>query len=195
MKLASFILAALLFTGAVRAQDKLIESEIEYNVGTADGKTKFCSVDVTFAFMDNTYKRGGLAVVFASLAWADSRGKLGILLKVSGTDFDALRQPHPFHVNNAFLTLKSIPAPLSGTFQCENALAFCGGYSLPISQIIYDNLYRGDVSIGFNRQPGGLDIVFPISNSSDGAFDARKYAAFRLCMEELIERLSANAAK
>jgi hypothetical protein len=195
MKLAPLALAVILSTCAAKAQDKLIESEIDYSVGTADGQTKYCGVDATIAFMDNSYRKGALSVIFASLAWTDIRGKLGIFLKVGGVDFDALSQPHPFKVHNAFLAVKGLPAPVSGSFQCENALNFCGGYSPPFPpKIIYDNLDKGDVSIGFNRQPGGLDIVFPISSSSNGALDTRKYVAFHVCVEELTERLGANAA-
>ncbi len=196
MKLAPFALAALLYTCSAQAQDKLIESEIDYSVGTADGKTKYCGVDVTIAFMDNSFRKGALSVIFASLSWTDIGGKLGIFLKVAGVDFDALSQPHPFKVHNAFLAVKGLPAPLSGSFQCDNALNFCGGYSPPFPpKIIYDNLDKGDVSIGFNRQPGDLDIVFPISSSSNGEFDARKYVAFHTCVEELTGRFSANGAK
>jgi hypothetical protein len=194
MKIAPLALAAVLYPCSAQGQE-LIESKIEYSVGTADGKTKFCGVDATLSFMDSTYRKGALSVIVASLAWTESRGKLGILLKVTGVDFDALMQPHPFKVYNGFLAVKGVPAPLSGSFQCGNALSFCGGYLPPFPPIIYKNLDKGDVSIGFNRQPGGLDIVFPISSSSQDAFDATKYVAFHMCVEEMSKRLSAKATE
>lgn len=192
MKIAPFAVAALLYPCSAQGQE-LMKSRIEYSVGTADGKTKFCGADAKISFTDNTRRKGEISVIVASLSWTDIRGKLGIFLKLTGVDFDALMQPHPFKVHNAFLAVKGLPAPLSGSFPCDNALNFCGGYLPPFPPIIYDNLGKGDVSVGFNRQPGGLDIVFPFSNSSDGAFDFRKYATFLMCVEELSERLSAKA--
>jgi hypothetical protein len=194
VKSAPFVLAALLCPCTAQGQE-LVESMIEYSVGTADGKTKLCGVDAKISFMDSTYRKGALSVIIASLSWAESRGKLGIFLKVTGLDFDALMQPHPFKVNNAFLAVKGLPVPLSGSFQCENALNFCGGYLPPLAPIIYENIDKGDLSIGFNRQSGGLDIVLPISSSSENAFDPTKYVAFHMCVEEMSKRLSAKAAK
>jgi hypothetical protein len=194
VKIAPFALTALIYPCIAQGQE-LVESRIEYSVGTADGKTKLCAVDAEIAFMDSPYRNGALSVIVASLSWTESRGKLGILLKVTGVDFDDLMQPHPFKVNNAFLAVSGAPAPLSGSFQCENALNFCGGYLPPLAPIIYKKLDRGDVSVGFNRQPGGIDIVFPISSSSENAFDATKYVAFRMCVEEMSKRLSARTAE
>ncbi len=192
MRKAVIVLCATaLITGLAWAQDRLLNSETDYFVSTVDGRTVACGMDLRLVFLDNTYRQGSMSAISASLTWAENRGNLGVLLKVVGVDFDGLMQPNLFKVQKAYLAVKGTAAPLQMPLQCENSLNFCGSYWLPLSALIYGMLPKDQVSIGFNRQQGGIDIVFPISGTVDKAMDAGRYFAFHGCIKELTGRLSA----
>lgn len=196
MKTRAIVFAALLSaSAAAHAQDKLLNSEVSYFVQTAGGITAACGVDVRLVFLDNTYRQGSMEGLSASLSWSEARGNIGILLKVTGIDFDGLMQPHLFKVEHAFLAVKGTPAPLTSSFQCENTLNFCGAYWLPLSAFLYGMLSQGELAIGFNRQPGALDIVFPIKGSYTEVTDQAAFTAFHKCMLELTRRSSENAPR
>ena len=45
-----------------------------------------CGFDEVLVYRDQTYLRGALAGIRASLVWAEDKGNIGLLLKVTGVD-------------------------------------------------------------------------------------------------------------
>jgi hypothetical protein len=72
---------------ALHAQDKIESSEVTFFVQTAGGEPASCGFDELLVYHDQTYLRGALACIRASLVWAEDKGNIGLLLKVTGVDF------------------------------------------------------------------------------------------------------------
>jgi hypothetical protein len=192
------LITVLFLIPAAQGQDKILESEVTYYVQTANGQPAVCGVDMTTVFNDHTYRKGALSGVRSVLSWFEDRGNLGILLKVSGVDFDGSTPPqhYPFKIANAFVAVKGVPLTATpGT--CENQLNFCGTYWLPVSAALSLALNDGNLSIGFNRQQGALDILLPLKNFPREITEFERYSdpsftAFNTCNGALTKRVKAH---
>ncbi len=182
---AAAALAAFLASSAF-GQSKPLESEITYYVQTAGGQTAGCGVDTKTIIADDIYRKGAMTGILATFFWSEHRGNIGIILKVIGMDFNG-GTPSPFKVSNAFMAIKE--APIAGaSAQCEGQFSFCSLYWLPSSASLLEALDQGNLSLGFNREPGGLDIVFPIDGSLSKPQDAKGFMDFHRCVAEMSNR-------
>lgn len=190
---AALAACGVLFPAACHGQSKILRSEITYHTQFSDRQTAVCGIDVTTLFADYTYKGGALAGVRTSLSWAQKQGDVGVLLKVSGVDFEDAQpsKAQMFKVPNAFLTIDGAPLPITRT-ECEDKSSFCGSYWLPFSALIYTGLSKGTLAMGFNRQPAGLDVVFPIKVEAGQIADQESFTAFHKCVVELVRQASEN---
>ena len=123
-------------------------------------------LDAILVYRDHTYQWGRLAGIRASLAWLEDKGNIGLLLKVTGTDFpNADKQDMTarlFRVDHAFVSVDGKVFVPENSGRCEEPAAFCGGYWFPASVVINSGLLPGKLAIGFNREPKGLDISLPL---------------------------------
>jgi hypothetical protein len=187
MKTFARALTLMLLAGAAHAQNKLLNSKISYFTQKAGGRIAMCGIEIRLLFVDDSYKQGAVAAVTGSASWVEDRGNVGVLLKVKAIDFDAAKRPHLSQIASAFLAIKGLAAT-SAPFECENKLGFCGRYWLPASVFLYGALSTGNLSIGFNRQPGGFDLVFPIKSAIAETRDKAGFIAFHKCINALTER-------
>jgi hypothetical protein len=194
-------LVTMLLAPAASGQDKVIETEVGHFVQTSGGKPALCGVENISVISDHTYRNGGLTVATTSLNWHVVRGdNLGVIVKVSGFDFDASNpsKKAQFKVNQAFLAIKGSPVAMGVQFgPCEDGLSLCGGYGLPDSASIYEAAMQDSVSIGFNRSAGGLDVVIPFKYAMPfkTAADQEDFKSFHVCIAQLTAGLKARLAK
>jgi hypothetical protein len=192
MKTFAGALTLLLLASTASAQNKLLNSKISYFTQKTGGRVAICGIDIKLLFVDDSYKQGGVAAVSGSAAWVEDRGNVGVLLKVKAVDFDGSRKPHLSKIARAFLAVKGLAAT-SAPFECENKFNFCGRYWLPASVFLYGALSTGNLSIGFNRQPGGFDLVFPVKSAITETRDKAGFIAFHKCINALTERAAIKA--
>jgi hypothetical protein len=187
-------LAVALSAPGAHGQDKVIETEVGHFVQTSGGQPAICGIENITVIADHTYRNGGLTVATTSLSWHVVHDNLGVIVKVTGFDFDASNpsKKAQFKVNQAFLAIKGSPVAMGVQFRpCEDALSLCGGYGLPDSASVYEAAMQDSVSIGFNRPAGGLDVVVPFKYSIPfkTAADQQDFNAFRACIAQLTAEL------
>ena len=193
----TLLISALFLIPAAKGQDNILKSGVTYYVQTANGQPAICGVDMTTVFNDHTYRKGALSGVRSVLSWYENRGNLGILLKVSGIDFDGSTppKPYPFKIANAFLAVNGVALPATSS-ACEDQFSFCGGYWLPVSAALSLALSEGTISVGFNRQEGGLDVSLPLKSLPEITEFERyrdpNFKTFNQCMVALSERVKAH---
>ena len=190
----AYIAASLIFPPCAFGQDKVLKSEVSYSIRTAGGETAACVVDTMTVIAEETYKKGAKTGIRAIFVWKETRGNLGLPLKVTGLDFHQGMQPTLFKVTNAFMAVKGVPSAKT-PLTCEDPLSFCGVSYIPQSLILFGALSDGNLSVGFNREPGGLDTVFPIDGSLSKAKDQEAFFAFQKCMTELMDQAVSHNPK
>ena len=196
--LISFIVAAVTAI-PVHAQEKIESSEISFYVQTSGGNPAVCGVDAVLIYRDQTYQRGALAGIRASLGWVENKGNIGLLLKVSGVDFpNADKQdmtPKLSRVDQSFVAVDGKSFAPDNSSRCEEPAAFCGWYWLPASAVIAAALPPGKLAIGFNRETNGLDINLPIDPADSVRAKPDEYRTFAACMSTLVDRAKTKLSK
>jgi hypothetical protein len=199
-KAAVAALAVALSMPGAHGQDKVMQTEVGHFVQTSGGQPALCGVENITVIADHTYRNDGLTVATTSLNWHVVGDNLGVIVKVSGFDFDASNpsKKAQFKVNQAFLAIKGAPVAMGVQFRpCEDGLSLCGAYGLPDSASVYEAAMQDSVSIGFNRSAGGLDVVVPFKYAVPfkTAADQQDFNAFRICITQLTAELRARLAK
>ena len=196
--LIRFIVAAVTAI-PVHAQEKIESSEISFYVQTSGGNPAVCGIDAVLIYRDQTYQRGALAGIRASLGWVENKGNIGLLLKVSGVDFpNADKQdmtPKLSRVDQSFVAVDGKSFAPDNSSRCEETAAFCGWYWLPASAVIAAALPPGKLSIGFNRETNGLDINLPVEPADSVLANPDEYRTFAACMSTLVDRAKTKLSK
>jgi hypothetical protein len=141
-----------------------------------------------------------MATVTGSLSWFETQGDIGLILKIYGVDYPGAAKldmtPEPFTVSEGFLVIEKLPYPVSGSFPCDDRpTGFCGGYRLPTSVVLFDSFGSSKLSVGFNRQRGGLDIVLPLDTRPAVATNPLEYSPFMRCISAIVARARVNGKK
>jgi hypothetical protein len=174
---------------------KRVLNEASFYVQTAGGNQAICGFDDIIIYRDQTYKKGALAGIRTSLEWTESKGNIGLLLKVTGLDLGNPQRdakPKLFRVDHAFIGIAGSVVQPGSSFRCEEPAAFCGSYSLPASARFGAALPQGTLAVGFNREPLGLDISFPLDSSEGIRSKPDDFRAFGDCMQNLVQRAKAK---
>jgi hypothetical protein len=196
--LISFIVAAVTAI-PVHAQEKIESTEISFYVQTSGGNLAVCGADAVLIYRDQTYRRGAVAGIRASLRWVEDKGNIGLLLKAAGVDFPNADKkditPKLFRVDHSFVAVDGKPFAPDNSSRCEEPAAFCGWYWLPASAVIAAALPPGKLAIGFNREANGLDISLPIDPADSVRSKPDEYRTFAACMSTLVDRAKTKLPK
>jgi len=196
-------IVAVLTACPLHAQEKIESSEISFYVQTSGGNPAVCGVDAVLIYRDQTYQRGALAGVRASLEWLEDKGNIGLLLKVSGIDFPNADQSalekslqnmtaKLFRVDHSFVAVDGKTFSPANSSRCGEQAAFCGWYWRPASAAIGAALPQGKLAIGFNREANGLEISLPLDPNDSVRAKPDEFRAFGACMTTLVQRAKAN---
>jgi hypothetical protein len=129
-----------------------------------------CGFDEVLVYRDQTYLRGALAGIRASLVWGEDKGNIGLLLKVTGVDMPKADQHGDpksklFRIDHAFIAVDGTAVEPENSGRCEEPAAFCGSYWFPASAIMASALAQKTLALGFNREADGLDVTLPLDPS------------------------------
>ena len=152
-----------------------------------------CGFDEVFVYRDQTYLRGALAGIKASLMWGEDKGNIGLLVKVTGVDMprsDQQGDPKSslFRVDHAFIAVDGTAVQSDNSGRCKERRVFCGSYWFPASAIMASALTQKKLAIDFNREAHGLDLTLPLDPSEAIRSKPEEFHAFADCMTTLTER-------
>jgi hypothetical protein len=122
----------------------------------------------------------------------ESKGNVGVLLKIIGVDFSKSAEPVPFQVFDGLVLVDGKPLLPHTSFPCQQSTGYCGSLSPQNTLEIYRALVPPrPVAIAFSRQPKGLDITLPLDIPQE-TLNSRQFDQFNDCMKALIQRAMAN---
>ena len=195
--LATGILASLISIH-VCAQGRLEKLETTFFVQRSSGGPAICGFEFTQSYRDRIYRQGAIVAVTDTLSWFETRGDIGVILKVFGSDFpraDNLEMtPKPFPVGKTFLIVDKTPYPVDAC-PCERPTGFCGSYRIPTSVAVFNAFGAAKLSIGFSRRGGIFDIVLPLDTRPDAATNPQDHTSFLRCISAIVARARANLKK
>jgi hypothetical protein len=182
---------ALALAGVSYAQDTVQNSETDFYVQTSGGVPQMCGFEFTIFYNDRSYRQGALESVTGSLAWGETRGGLGLSLKIVGSDFvfsGATPHPTPFSVLQGFVSVDGKSIRPARRFSCEQPTAFCAAYDIDDAATVYKAIVlKQSVTVGFSRQVNGLDITLPLDTAVTPA-KSNQFTSYDDCMLKWIER-------
>lgn len=164
------LIAVATSTTALSADSDPVTLWTKGYVATSGGKPTGCTLEYNAVAQDHFYKHGGLISVVGNLGFhiAEKDGKSApfatlkvIVRDVSG---DEITPATPAQIHLAASNGQSITGEPTESFSSDIA----GGrvQILPVNQALFDVF--GEIArtkslvVGFNRRPGGTDVVVPI---------------------------------
>ena len=177
--LATGILASLISIH-VCAQGRLEKLETTFFVQRSSGEPAICGFEFTQSYRDRIYRQGAIVAVTDTLSWFETRGDIGVILKVFGSDFpqaDTRNEAETFSRWQTFLIVDKTPYPVDA-YPCERPTGFCGSYRIPTSMAVFNAFGAAKLSIGFSRRGGIFDIVLPLDTRPDAATNPQDLTSF-----------------
>jgi hypothetical protein len=165
MKLINASILLMLCNHALAVDNSVYGTHwVKFQPTTVEGKLNGCSLTYLSVQADRVYKNGEPVIVNGGIWLSTTEKSIGLMLKVGLKDFgrsdSKFERPHFAYLkgkdqNTAAATISSVPGD-------EGYSLFMYNIANPAVQSVLSDLFGGQISIAFNRQSGGMDVVVPI---------------------------------